>query len=416
MTPLGMRLRTARVQAGLSQTALGAECGISQPQISRIESGCVTPEPREVRLLARALEMDPADLGYGAAEAVRDTSAAGPGGSEDDVHRRTFLTGSIGVSTAAILPPTSSVASAMPTDWDKALYTSAPPTSSDLSTTQLNAGLSTVAHHLAAARYEEAETALPRLIAAAKAIAANGSKRGSELLSRAWVLATAIRVKERHPDAWSTSSWAVESARRSQHPLALAMAARGQYICLRQHGQHRQAQMVATTALSDLADEELARPVLGHLLLESAYGAAQAGQAADAGELWERGHALAQTGPPVAIWPDHPGPLSRAQVERYGVCIHHTLGDTQRAVSHMEKLNASSVSVPHTAARIRHDGAKLTRDIGDMAGALRLLQDLADETPQDAQRTSVRSMVAGMLRTSPALPGLRPFAASIGAV
>ncbi|MFF9785751.1 helix-turn-helix domain-containing protein [Streptomyces nigrescens] len=418
MTPVGKRLKTARVAAGLKQAELGAECGISQAQVSRFELGQVIPGEPEIRLMARALGIDPAVLAHGASGAVRDVGSFGAGESEDDVRRRALLAAGIGIGSAAALPPTPATASTPPSDWDRALYASGPSGAapSAVSAAQLNAGLGSVAQHLATARYEEAEKDLPRLIVTAKTAAAPGGKRGAELLTRAWVLASAVRVKERHPDAWSTSSWAVEAARRSQHPLALAMAARSQYICLRQHGQHRQAQMVAQAAAFDLEGEEYARPVLGHLLLESAYGAAQAGRATDAVDLWERGRALARKGPAVAIWPDYPGPLTREQVERYGLCIHHALGDTRRALGHMETLNASAVRVPHTAARIRHDSAKLRRDVGDMAGALRLLQDLAVDTPQDARRTSVRGMVSGMVRTCPALPGLRPFAASIGAV
>ncbi|MEU2086862.1 helix-turn-helix transcriptional regulator [Streptomyces albus] len=412
-----MRLRTARVRAGMSQKSLGARCSISQPQISRYERGTATPSDAEIRMLARALEIDPASLAHGEPGAVRDAGGEA-GGDEDDVRRRRILTAGIGIGTAAVLPATPAAASTAPTDWDKALYASGK-TSGHLSATQVSAGLGTVAHHMAAARYHEAEQALPRLIVAAKKAASAHSRRGAELLTRAWVLATAVAVKERNPDAWSTSSLAVEAAAQSQHPLAMAMAARGQYICLRQHGQHRQARMVAENAVADLADEELARPVVGHLLLESAYGAAQAGRAADAVDLWERGRECAERGrrrPAVAVWPDHPGPLSREQVERYALCIHHTLGQTRQAAVHMENLNAAAVDIPHTAARIRHDSAKLRRDVGDMQGALRLLQDLAADTPQDAQRTSVRSMVSGMLRTTPHLPGLRPFAASLGAV
>ncbi len=81
----------------------------------------------------------------------------------------------------------------------------------------------------------------------------------------------------------------------------------------------------------------------------------------------------------------------------------------------MESLDAGTVPVPHTAARLRHDSAKLPRDLGDVAGAPRLLQDLAADAPQDARRTSVRTMIAGMAHTSPALPGLRQFAADLGA-
>lgn len=416
MTPVGSRLRTERHRAGLTQAELGERCGLSQRQISYYELGKRIPGTRELRLLARALNIDPEVLATGTGGVERDAGPHGAG-EEDDVRRRQLLAAGVGIGGAAALPAAPAAASTAgpPSAWDRALYTSGG-TVPRLSLTELNSRLGAVARHLAAAQYHEAEEALPPLIVAAKATAARGGRRGAELLTRAWVLASAVKVKERHPDAWPTSSWAVEAARQSGHPLAHAMAARSQYICLRQHGQHRQAAMVAEAAVADLEGEETARPVLGHLLLENAYGAAQAGRSTDAVQRWEHARALAKKGAGHAIWPDYPGPLTKAQVERYGMCIHHALGDTRRALGHMSSLNPDEVAVPHTAARIRHDSAKLRRDVGDMDGALQLLQDLAQHTPQDAGRSSVRGMASGMLRTSPALPGLREYAAHIGAV
>ncbi|MGD9482911.1 helix-turn-helix transcriptional regulator [Streptomyces sp. TRM70308] len=405
MTPLAKRLRCARVTAELSQAQLSAKCGFSQALLSRFERGERIPDEQAILLLARALDIEPAALTHGRGAADHETSREA-GGEEDDMRRRTLLAASVGIGSSAVLTSA--------THWDRALY-SAPPASAP-PPVHLNAGLGAVAAHLAATRYREAEQALPPLITGARALAAKGGRRGAEWLARAWALATAVRVKERHPDAWSTSSWAVEAAQRSQHPLAMAMAARAQFICLRQHGQHRQARLVADTAVAELADEELARPVVGHLLLEHAYGAAQAGRAADAADLWSQARELQQRGPATPVWPDHPGPLTREQVQRYGLCIHHTLGDTRRALAYAERLNAAAIDVPHTAARIWHDTAKLRRDVGDMSGALRLLENLALGAPQDARRTSVRTMVADMMQTSPALPGLKPLAASIGAL
>ncbi|OEV03768.1 hypothetical protein AN219_38025 [Streptomyces nanshensis] len=410
MTSVGRTLRRERIDAGLTQGELGAGCGLSQRQVSRFELGQRIPEQREIRLMARALDIDPAVLSPGSSGAARDAATPGSGESEGDVRRRALLAAGLGMGGgAAGFAGAPAVGSA----WDKALFTSG---TSTLSAAQLDAGLGAVAHDLAAARYDEAGRALPRLIAAAKSNATRSGKRGAELLTRAWVLATAYSVKERHPDAWSTSAWAVDAARQAQHPLAHVMATRAQYICLRQNGQHQQARMVAEAGLHDLDGDERARPVLGHLLLEAAYGAAQAGRSTDAEALWEHGRSMAMRGPAVSAWPDHPGPLTAEQVERYGLCIHHVLGNTRRANAHMAALNANTVRTPHTAARIRHDSAKLCRDNGDMPEALRLLQELEDETPQDARRSSVRGMVVGMLQTSPALEGLRPFAAKVGAI
>ena len=52
-------LATARIRAGLSQADLATAAGISQPHMSRIESGArMYPHPRIIRAIAAALNMD----------------------------------------------------------------------------------------------------------------------------------------------------------------------------------------------------------------------------------------------------------------------------------------------------------------------------------------------------------------------
>ena len=56
------QLRTIRERRALSQRELSALAGVSRMTIVRLEAGGEDPFPSTVRKLARALEVDPADL------------------------------------------------------------------------------------------------------------------------------------------------------------------------------------------------------------------------------------------------------------------------------------------------------------------------------------------------------------------
>lgn len=387
--------------AGITQAELGLACALSQSKISRFECGQEAPTVAERRAMAQALEIDATALGVG-------------GESEDDVHRRELLSAAAGIGIGAVLPAAPATAQSPAPGWDKALFHSVTPIT-PMTSGQIDAGLVAVARHCAAARYNEAAEAIPGLITATEHLARRSGPHGAVLLTRAYALATAVAVKERGEIGWITADRAVQAARRSQHPLALASAARAQFIVLRQRGHHGWARQIADAAVADLSNEELARPVVGHILLESAYGAAQSGKRSEAIALWEHGRDLGEKGPSATAWPDNYGPLTADQINRYALCVYHVLGDTRSAISFMSKVDARTMPTAERRARYRHDRAKLHRDLGDLPRALRLLRDHEEETPQDARRSSLRSMVSGMLTTSPALPGLRGFAEHIGA-
>jgi transcriptional regulator with XRE-family HTH domain len=54
-TTSGLRVEAARERVGLSQRALAAKAGLSQPTLHRIEQGARTPKMPELIKLARAL-------------------------------------------------------------------------------------------------------------------------------------------------------------------------------------------------------------------------------------------------------------------------------------------------------------------------------------------------------------------------
>ena len=59
---IGAQLRRAREGALLTQGELADRAGVGLPTISRIENGRVEPHFRTIRKLAKALDIDPAEL------------------------------------------------------------------------------------------------------------------------------------------------------------------------------------------------------------------------------------------------------------------------------------------------------------------------------------------------------------------
>lgn len=90
-------------------------------------------------------------------------------------------------------------------------------------------------------------------------------------------------------------------------------------------------------------------------------------------------------------------------------------GDVAGALGHLSTLNKTQTTTPECRARIRHDAAKLYKDMGDLPRALRLLKQAEEETPEDVRRQTVRRMVGEMVALSPGLPGLRGFSSLIAA-
>ncbi|AZK97107.1 MULTISPECIES: helix-turn-helix domain-containing protein [Streptomyces] len=402
---VGSTVRAARIMAKLTQAQLSKMCAISQSSVSRIESGIHLPTTPERRALADALKVPPSMLGLG-------TEAENGEMSEDDMRRRDLLSATIVLGLGSTLPGS---ATAVPASWDSVLlqqYDASP-----MSPVQIEASLAAGIQHYADARYTEAAQAVPDLVSAAERHARTAPGVASAtLLSRTYVLATAVAVKERGDIALVTSDRAVHAAHRSKDPLATAMAARAQVIVLRQRGHHTQARQVANAAMNDLVAEPTARPVVAHIALETAYGTAQAGRTSDALDLLSHARNLARQGPAVTHWPDHAGPLTPDQLDRYALCVHHLLGDTRAALQAANRINVSAMPTGERRARARHDTAKLYQDLGELPTALALLRDHETEAPQDARRSSLRRMISGMLATSPSLPGLRQHALLVGAI
>jgi transcriptional regulator with XRE-family HTH domain len=74
VTPFGERVRAARVAAGLTQRAVAAAVGVSQPAYWEYERGICVPSVGRVARLAAVLQLDP-DALAALAEAARPREA-----------------------------------------------------------------------------------------------------------------------------------------------------------------------------------------------------------------------------------------------------------------------------------------------------------------------------------------------------
>jgi transcriptional regulator with XRE-family HTH domain len=62
MAGIGTNLRAARERLGLSQEQVANRCGVHATEVSRIEGGKRDPRVSTVVRLARAVEVEPAEL------------------------------------------------------------------------------------------------------------------------------------------------------------------------------------------------------------------------------------------------------------------------------------------------------------------------------------------------------------------
>lgn len=57
-----LRLREWRLRRFRSQRELAETSGITQPTIARLETGAQRPRPKTIRMLAKALDIEPGEL------------------------------------------------------------------------------------------------------------------------------------------------------------------------------------------------------------------------------------------------------------------------------------------------------------------------------------------------------------------
>lgn len=200
----GQVVRAARVRSGLTLAELGGRTGYSAAQVSRYERG-VTPmtDVAVLRRFARALAIDPGELGLAAApsrvaavSAVpwrpgSSTVGGEPGGRDDEVRRRQLLAalGAAAAGAAGARVP-AAVAPAVPGDTRvgellvsqvRDAMLGLAPVPSKASADAVRAGLDGALADFRGSRYGRLSVSLPRLIAAASSGAAGRLPRAAAL-------------------------------------------------------------------------------------------------------------------------------------------------------------------------------------------------------------------------------------------
>lgn len=110
--PVGVVLARWRRRRKLTGQALADQVGMSQAKISRLETGSVSAEPGDVRLLAEALDIPAAevrrlvDLAEHVGNQLTDWTPAGPGTavSQDEIGRMESSTRELRVFQPAVIP------------------------------------------------------------------------------------------------------------------------------------------------------------------------------------------------------------------------------------------------------------------------------------------------------------------------
>jgi hypothetical protein len=381
---IGTLLRVARTAAGLT---LGEAYGIPP------------------RLLGLAASSPPAATS--AARVLEDRQNGG-----DWMRRRDLIAGTLGLTTGAAADMVSTV--------EDVIFgrVAAVP----LPDHQLGAQLAAAKADFRACRYSQLARRLPRLLAQAAAgrdqAPAGQAERASARLSQAYCIATQLLIKL-HDDgmAWSTSDRAVQAARASGDPLAIAEATRLAATVLRRTRHRDGAQRLVLHAAQQLdADTGLTDPrhtaMYGQLLAVASYTAAMCDDRDRAWTLLGEAEDAARRAGGADV--DRFSPLDLAV---YKISVARVLGDYGAAVDYARQVAPTRITAPERRARYWEDTALALHGRGRPTGAFQALLAAERDTPQEVRyrpwaQTLTRDLMAAGTRG--ALPGVRELAARIG--
>jgi hypothetical protein len=237
------------------------------------------------------------------------------------------------------------------------------------------------------------------------------------LLAQAYALATEVLVKIGGAGiAAITADRAVNAARTSGSPLAIAIATRQLASVMRHAGRKDSAARLALAAAEHLRRNGTGDPdeiaVYTRILCTSAYTAATAGNRGLALDLIaEADHAAAE-----AIRPGSQR-FDAAAVTVYRIGVHYALGDAGAAVATCARVRPSQLPTPERRARYWADVARAESLYGRPDRTYRALQAAWREAPGEVRdRRSMRNLVSSLLPHDRRLPGLQSFAARVGAL
>ncbi|MFD8966117.1 transcriptional regulator [Streptomyces sp. NPDC059568] len=426
----------------------GPSSGLAQSDVSEIERGLRLVQSVEVLVrIATGLNIPLALLGLtdarstadadapkmrrSAAVAVRTAARVAGAEQEDDVRRREFMAGALGLGAGMIAGTGSETAGAQAAAGNPAaameLALFEPTT---VSATQrpadLSDALSAARSAFADARYADLGGALPSLIAMAEATrdGADGHRRerAQAVVARSYVLATELAVKQHSEVAWATADRALTAARASGDPQSISEAARVLAITMRRAGRSRAAvDFLARTASS--LETEKGTPTAetlaakACLLMTAAYTAASGGRRSTALDLLQEAEEtsgrIPTGGEPSGLFTISASPTECAV---YRISAYNALGTPDDAVPFARRVIPAQLASTQRVARYLTDTARMWHQLGDGPRTYSALRAIERRAPEEVRRPALRTLTNDLLYTPQSLPGLREFAVRTGAV
>ncbi|WP_229839993.1 XRE family transcriptional regulator [Streptomyces roseolilacinus] len=272
-----------------------------------------------------------------------------------------------------------------------------------------------------ACRYDALARALPARIALAQALGEDGHpERGATAVAELYTTATRLCIKlDEDALAAVTADRALTAAVNGADALAVAEAHRMVSSVWRRQGHHGRATEVAVAAAQQLTGDRTTDlterlSVQGNLYATAAYTAAKQGDRHAARALIAEAEATAgQLGQDALLRGNVFGP---SQVVLHQISVSHLLGDVGQAVEHARRVDATALPTTERQARYWIDVARAFDQWGKPDHCYQALLAAERAAPQEVRRSSVRALVAGLVRHDRALPGVRAFAHRTGAL
>ncbi|WP_276314956.1 helix-turn-helix domain-containing protein [Streptomyces sp. WAC 06738] len=435
----GAIVRLARRAADVTLADLGQAVGYTAASLSRMERG---QQPmRDIDLLTRIaglLGIPPHLLGlaprHDPATAASYGSAAPPGidslsrepiGEEDEdpVRRRKLLARVAGATTSVILTPTAATAAPRPSLSgleDVLLYRNTPALAAPEPTpAAVAAALDAARRDFAACRYDRLARALPSHLALAQALTGAGHpEAGATAVAELYNIATRLCIKMGEDEmAAATADRALTACRGGADALTTAEAHRMVSSVWRRAQHYTRATDVAVTAAQQLTGASNDAAVLsakGNLYATAAYTAGKQGDRYLARDLIaEAGATADQLGHDAVTGGAVFGP---SQVILHQISISYLLGDAGTAIEHARRIRPATLPTPERQARYYVDVARAFDQWGKPDRCYSALLAAEKAAPQEVRLGSVRTIAAGLMRHDRHLPGIRNFAARVGAL
>lgn len=424
----------------VAQTVVASWCGMSQPKLSQIENGKATMHLDRLYQWARLLQI-PANLRWFLLpeendQTVTPSTTPSPDPNDNGTHSRS-APGSVTLDRRALLRAGSplaciavSAAGQRPTGTGRliaALLTSTGHTPNQIPPLEhLQTRVAAVRHAYQHSRYHQALNAVPDLLAAVRQArtAYDGDQRRllDTMVAAVHQVASGLLLKFDEPALASVAAdRAMNAARRSGHPLAVASSARAVVHTLSAAGHPIQAINIAVTAANQLGRDtdnatSGAISVYGALTLRAAVAAAQVQDRHKTQELLDEADQAAHR-----LGRDdnqHWTAFGPTNVTMHRVSAAVRLGDAGTAVDLAATINLHQVPIAERRATLLIDTAKAFTQWGKHDKALDAIQDAEQHAPEEVRaRKAVHRLLSDITHTCPPSTQRRAieYAQTIGA-